>query len=99
MLHTSAWDSRAPVCKEHKFCFILGEQGSIDRPARLYRVMRRLLLASLLVVLSLPVQAANPGAVYSVPQAGPATVCFTSGNHSAPGGDCVALVVNEIGRA
>lgn len=61
--------------------------------------MRRLLFASLLVVLSLPVQAAELGAVYSVPQAGPATVCFTSGNHSAPGGDCAALVVNEIGRA
>jgi len=61
--------------------------------------MRRLLFASLLIVLSLPVQAADPGAVYSVPQAGPATVCFTSGNHSTPGGDCAALVVNEIGRA
>src|SRR5208282_6568292 len=61
--------------------------------------MHRLLLALLLFVLSLPAQAAELGAIYSVPQAGPATVCFTSGNHSAPGGDCAALVVNEIGQA
>jgi len=61
--------------------------------------MRRFLLVSLLLLFSLPVNAADSGAIYSVPQAGPATVCFTSGNHSALGGDCVALVVSEIGKA
>jgi phosphatidylserine/phosphatidylglycerophosphate/cardiolipin synthase-like enzyme len=61
--------------------------------------MRRLLLGCLLIVLSLPVLAAEPSGIYSVPQAGPATVCFTSGNRTAPGGDCASLVVNEIGQA
>jgi phosphatidylserine/phosphatidylglycerophosphate/cardiolipin synthase-like enzyme len=61
--------------------------------------MRRLPLGLLLFVLSLPANATEPGAIYSVPQAGPATVCFTSGNHTAPGGDCAGLVVKEIGQA
>ncbi len=61
--------------------------------------MLRWLLALALILLSLPALPAEPGGIYSVPQAGPASVCFTSGNHSAPGGDCAALVVNEIGQA
>lgn len=60
--------------------------------------MRRFAPALFLLVIAPAALASEPGVV-TVPQVGPATVCFTSGRGSAPGGDCAALVASEIARA
>jgi phosphatidylserine/phosphatidylglycerophosphate/cardiolipin synthase-like enzyme len=61
--------------------------------------MHRLLVGLLVVGWTLSVSAAELGPVVTLPQLGPATICFTSGRDSAPGGDCTALIVDTIGQA
>lgn len=56
-------------------------------------------LAFLASLLAAPARAGEAGALVDVADAGPAVICFTSGNESAPGADCAALIAAEIGRA
>lgn len=58
--------------------------------------------ASILLAISLamPVPSAwGADGVVEIADAGPATVCFTTGNQSAPGADCTRLVVEAVDGA